>query len=1584
MLNGSKPNFISKTCFFLFSSIALLNAAHFTIKNITANSIELNFSIDNKYLTSQKPEKSLLTFAISSQPSIGAFGTIETLHGISCPNHTVNTLTSGWMGKDFLQWFSISYKWNSKKVTNPGGTIKLTYNTPLFKPSPSLLINKINNSIIRIPTIHFPEQQSRESLPVLPYRMGVRMSVNSDGIYELRGSDLKQLGVPINTIPIKTYRLFCREKEVPIYISSPYNSTLTSEDVILFYGKFLRGKNSHYTQYSYDNVYWLTWDGSQTGARVADATGWHNIDPNAFTDPSVPPLVAWEFTDTLHVEKDTDVRWQGDIFTIGETDGLPSKKDIDNWYWGFMGDFKLTRFKFPIPSPMNNTLASVRMLLSMTGLTNINTNPKDHQYSLQINNQSTNSPDIIWDGQNSFEFLTNPISNNKLVHGQNTITFSRIQDDTIPDRAAFNWIKIIYTKGFNALENKLYFRPNKQKINRWTQFNLIGFTSQDIEIWDIEKYRKFNNIKIKRVANTYSVYFQDSITSNPRFFAQARNLRLRPKQMQLDTIKKSWDFPGGVDYIVISTDTLLKTMQPLIDYHSQSFIVAPIDIQDIYNSFSYGIHDPESIRNMLKYLFSKHPKKPPRYLLLGGDGSHDMDKKDQYKNVIPTHLTRIPNWGPASDDGYFATIKGNDNFQDLSVGRFPARNPKDMEILVNKTLNYYRYPENGLWKDKIILIGGVETDFTHFNNKAGSKIIGPKMDIIRMDGDPDSPYFTSGSNAADRVAGYINAGAYAVLFAGHGGGNTWSDSKFFSYSDLPKLHNSQWGKSGRLPIIFSFTCLTGFFESTFYESLGEEFLRQSANGCISFYGASGYTRRNIDIKMASTLLTNAMNNDYESLGQLLTTIETMMLVTDGSEALPLIKQYNLLGDPAIPWKLPTNNLNIILGNNNLKNSDTLKITINTSPIMNGSVKIRAIADNNISWGEIIKTVNAGSVNCILPLKPSSQTAHGIVRAYAWNDSTESKGWIPFSKDTITLYDVTISPTTPALGDSVRIRCKINMTDSNNNTIVQCRYTIANSIEGSINLSHEVFMQKDTITGFWYSKKKITPGSPGDPFDPNRMLILKFFVLGDLGASDYFTFKLKGRPDLTFTSDTITCSWYHDSLYIQCEILNKGNIPAPPFGLTFLTKKDSITDTIYNKIAMDSLLPGASIKYNIALPDTQGNFYYSGFIDIEQTIHEISEQNNFCKVLLKASYADIYIPKDTLFSLSGGMSLSPADSLSFPCRTFIFSYPIEDPMPLVSKSEWIELSSNTISAFKIFSRPAIPETDSLHFIFNPKENLTFSTNSLDTTIPHAGVFEYDKVFSQWLNKGGFADTISNTFHITAHTTGPLALGKLRDNTPPEIQVFVNGKEILYLDYAAKNNPFNIFINDSSGINKSSIQLLHNGTPLDFNFKSSIITGQSPANVILTAYPLETNNIDSLTVIAKDNAGNLSEKIFAYRPGDDLKINFFSCHPNPFVASSQPRRLIRFAYLLTNIAEKVTLTIYTISGRKVWQWKSNRQLIGYQEIQWDGTTLNLRFDPYTTKTNKGFRIANGTYYAKLTASNKKRKVKKIIRIAKIEGY
>jgi len=55
------------------------------------------------------------------------------------------------------------------------------------------------------------------------------------------------------------------------------------------------------------------------------------------------------------------------------------------------------------------------------------------------------------------------------------------------------------------------------------------------------------------------------------------------------------------------------------------------------------------------------------------------------------------------------------------------------------------------------------------------------------------------------------------------------------------------------------------------------------------------------------------------------------------------------------------------------------------------------------------------------------------------------------------------------------------------------------------------------------------------------------------------------------------------------------------------------------------------------------------------------------------------------------------------------------------------------------------------------------------------------------------------------SGPYALGSLADVKPPDVRTSVNGRELNFLDYAAKGKPFNILLNDASGILPSSIKV-----------------------------------------------------------------------------------------------------------------------------------------------------------------------------------
>jgi hypothetical protein len=177
---------------------------------------------------------------------------------------------------------------------------------------------------------------------------------------------------------------------------------------------------------------------------------------------------------------------------------------------------------------------------------------------------------------------------------------------------------------------------------------------------------------------------------------------------------------------------------------------------------------------------------------------------------------------------------------------------------------------------------------------------------------------------------------------------------------------------------------------------------------------------------------------------------------------------------------------------------------------------------------------------------------------------------------------------------------------------------------------------------------------------------------------------------------------------------------------------------------------------------------------------------------------------------------------------------------------------------------------------------------------------------------------------------------------------------------------------------SVEITLNGDTLSRNRYSDIAPFSCNTHLAITAYPPSQNEYDSLTLRARDLAGNDTVATYVYKPGSDLSITFVACHPNPFTARHRDNRVIepiRIAYMLTDDADRVDATIYTITGTIVrrWTFRDTRMTgPGYHEIVWDG------------KTHYGNRLANGVYYLSLKARNSGKRAHKTLKIAKCEGY
>jgi hypothetical protein len=72
---------------------------------------------------------------------------------------------------------------------------------------------------------------------------------------------------------------------------------------------------------------------------------------------------------------------------------------------------------------------------------------------------------------------------------------------------------------------------------------------------------------------------------------------------------------------------------------SQKLSVALIDIEDIYDEFSYGNKTVQALKDFITYAATSWKKKP-RYLLLAGDASYDGRNYLGFGDVdvVPTKL----------------------------------------------------------------------------------------------------------------------------------------------------------------------------------------------------------------------------------------------------------------------------------------------------------------------------------------------------------------------------------------------------------------------------------------------------------------------------------------------------------------------------------------------------------------------------------------------------------------------------------------------------------------------------------------------------------------------------------------------------------------------------------------------------------------------------------------------------------------------------------------------------------------------------------------------------------------------------------
>jgi hypothetical protein len=316
---------------------------------------------------------------------------------------------------------------------------------------------------------------------------------------------------------------------------------------------------------------------------------------------------------------------------------------------------------------------------------------------------------------------------------------------------------------------------------------------------------------------------------------------------------------------------------------SQGLRVAVVDVEDLFDEFSYGNKSADAIREFLAYAATKW-QRAPRFVLLLGDASYDPKNylgRGEF-DLVPTKLIDTQFMETASDD-WLADFSGAGKAE-MAVGRLPVRGADEAARMIEKIISY----EGAAAVGGALIVSDSSDSFAF--DRAGDQLrtlIPAGVAVEQIDRGQ------MGTAAAKRaLLDSLGRGQRVVNYIGHGSVDLWRDS-LFTAADARGLTNGN-----RLPLFVAMTCLNGYFQDTATDSLAESLLKAERGGAIAVWASSGITQPAGQSQMNQQLyrLLFDENGGRGTLGEL--TLKAKAKISDPD----IRRTWILFGDPATAWR----------------------------------------------------------------------------------------------------------------------------------------------------------------------------------------------------------------------------------------------------------------------------------------------------------------------------------------------------------------------------------------------------------------------------------------------------------------------------------------------------------------------------------------------------------------------------------------------------------------------------------------------------------------------------------------------------------
>jgi hypothetical protein len=323
-----------------------------------------------------------------------------------------------------------------------------------------------------------------------------------------------------------------------------------------------------------------------------------------------------------------------------------------------------------------------------------------------------------------------------------------------------------------------------------------------------------------------SISFTTTGTGTRTLFAFGDDRVQPPAQIAVNLPSKLNAATNGADLVILTNKAFIPaatTLQTLRTGQGISTMV--IDVQNVYDEFSYGAHGPEAIRAFLQRASSAWTK-APKYAILFGDAC--WDPRNYYgfgsADYVPTKLIATQYLKTASDD-WFSDFADTAT-PSISIGRVPVRTLDDANAFVNKLTARASTPPADPWGKRVEIINDYPS-FVDFGYGASqlAAIVPAPYSVARI------AFGTTGNPTGDVIDSFNN-GALITNYIGHGSMEIWS-SYIFSSSAAQALTNVD-----KLPFVVTMNCLNGYFNDVWGIGLAEALVNNPNGGAIGAWASS--------------------------------------------------------------------------------------------------------------------------------------------------------------------------------------------------------------------------------------------------------------------------------------------------------------------------------------------------------------------------------------------------------------------------------------------------------------------------------------------------------------------------------------------------------------------------------------------------------------------------------------------------------------------------------------------------------------------------------------------------------------------------